>query len=110
MMLSNLLPLLADASSTVTDAAKKTCGTGVNSACNNNSLAVVFHNVANALIFLVGAVAVIMIIIGGLRYILANGDSKSAADARNTILYSVIGVIVALISFAIVNFVATAIK
>jgi hypothetical protein len=61
--------------------------------------------VINVLLFLIGAVAVIMIILGGIRYVISNGDSSQVTSAKNTILYAVIGLIVALLAYAIVNFV-----
>ncbi len=53
----------------------------------------------------VGAVSVIMIIIGGLRYILSSGDPANTASARNTILYAIIGLVIAIAAQAIVLFV-----
>ena len=70
----------------------------------------VFQTVADTLIFLVGAVAVIFLIIGGLRYVISNGDSKAVEAAKNTILYAIIGIVVAIISFALVSFVITSIQ
>jgi hypothetical protein len=67
----------------------------------------VFQVVANVLIFLVGGVAVIMLIIGGLRYVLSTGDDKQVVGAKNTILYSIIGIVVAILAFAAVNFVVS---
>ncbi len=61
--------------------------------------------VVNVLLFVLGAISVIMIVIGGIRYTLSNGDSAAITSAKNTILYSVIGLIVALLAFAIVDFV-----
>jgi multisubunit Na+/H+ antiporter MnhB subunit len=52
-----------------------------------------------------GAIAVIMIVIGGIRYTLSNGESAAITGAKNTILYAVIGLVVALLAYAIVNFV-----
>ncbi len=67
--------------------------------------------VVNVLLFLLGAIAVIMIIIGGIRYATSNGDSSQTKAAKDTILYAVIGLIVAIMAYAIVNFiVATAFK
>jgi hypothetical protein len=66
-----------------------------------------FKSVANILIFIVGAVSVIMIIIGGLRYVLSGGDSAGVKSAKDTILYAIIGVIVAALAFAAVNFVVS---
>ncbi len=62
-------------------------------------------NVVNVLLFLIGAIAVIMIIIGGLRYVTSNGDASATKGAKDTILYAVIGIIVAILAYAIVNFV-----
>lgn len=64
--------------------------------------------VVNVLIFLIGAIAVIMIIIGGIRYVTSNGDAGSTKSAKDTILYAVIGIIVAILAYAIVNFVIDA--
>src|SRR5258708_5895994 len=68
----------------------------------------VFQVVANTLIFMVGAIAVIFLIIGGLRYVISNGDSKAVEGAKNTILYAIVGIVVAVISFALVQFVINA--
>ena len=65
----------------------------------------VFKDIANVLIYITGAVSVIMVIVGGLRYVLSSGNSKAVEDAKNTILYAIVGVIVAAAAFAIVNFV-----
>lgn len=50
-------------------------------------------------------IAVVMIVIGGIKYTTSQGDSGAVTSAKNTILYSVIGLIVALFSWAIVAFV-----
>lgn len=65
----------------------------------------IFNNIVNTLIFVIGAAAVIMIIIGGFRYVVSNGDSGSITTAKNTILYAVVGLVVAIMSYAIVNFI-----
>ncbi|MBW3538578.1 pilin [Candidatus Parcubacteria bacterium] len=64
-----------------------------------------FRSVANILIYLVGAIAVIMVIIGGLRYVLSGGDPAGTKSAKDTILYAVIGIVVAVLAYAVVNFV-----
>jgi hypothetical protein len=61
--------------------------------------------VINVLIFFVGIIAVIMIIVGGLRYTVSNGESAQIKSAKDTVMYSVIGLVVAIMAFAIVNFV-----
>lgn len=62
-------------------------------------------NIINTLIYIVGAVSVIMIIIGGLRFTLSGGDASGTKSGRETIIYAVIGMVVAIMSYAIVNFV-----
>jgi hypothetical protein len=66
--------------------------------------------IVNTLLYVLGAVAVIMIILGGIRYTISMGDAKNVEAAKNTILYSVVGLVVALLAYAIVNFVLSKIK
>jgi hypothetical protein len=70
-----------------------------------NDLGNAFKLVSNTLIVIVVVVSVIMLIIGGLRYVLSSGNASAVEGAKNTILYAVIGIIVALLAAAIVNFV-----
>ena len=65
----------------------------------------VFKQVTNTILYIVGIIAVIMLIIGGIKYLLSGGDSKKVTDAKNTVLYAIIGLVVCFLSFAIVNFV-----
>lgn len=57
------------------------------------------------LMFVVGVASVIMIIIGAVRYITSAGQPQSAQAARNTIIYAVIGIIVALLGQLLVGLV-----
>ena len=68
----------------------------------------VFKQITNTILYGVGVVAVIVLIIGGIRYLISGGDAKKVTDAKNTILYAIIGLVIALLSFAIVNFVISA--
>lgn len=68
----------------------------------------VFRQVTNTILYIVGIVAVIMLIIGGIKYVISGGDSKKVTDAKNTVLYAIIGLVVAFLAFAIVNFVISA--
>lgn len=61
--------------------------------------------IVGILLFVLGAIAVIMIIIGGIRYTTSNGDANQTKAAKDTVLYAVVGLIVALLAYAIVNFV-----
>lgn len=67
----------------------------------------VFSTITNILLFLIGAIAVIMLIIGGVRYVISGGDQAQVTSAKNTILYAVVGIIVAFLAYAAVNFVTT---
>jgi hypothetical protein len=67
----------------------------------------IFSTITNVLLFVIGAISVIMIIIGGLRYVISGGDSSNVTAAKNTILYAVVGLVVALFAYAIINFVLT---
>ena len=72
------------------------------------SVVQIVQQIADVLVFIVGAVAVIMLIIGGIRYTVSQGDQAAIAGAKNTILYSIVGVIVAFVSYAAVHFIITA--
>ena len=62
-------------------------------------------NIINILLFLIGALSVVMIIYGGIRYVISGGDSGQVTSAKNTIMYAVVGLVVAILAYAIVNFV-----
>src|SRR4051812_3819833 len=61
--------------------------------------------IVNVMLFLLGAIAVIMIVIGGIRYTTSNGDASATKGAKDTILYAVIGLVVAILAYAIVSFI-----
>ena len=67
----------------------------------------IFSTITNVLLFVIGAISVIMIIIGGLRYVVSGGDSSNVTAAKNTILYAIVGLLVALFAYAMINFVLT---
>ena len=72
------------------------------------SFEVSLKNIVNMMLYVLGAIAVIMIVVGGIRYTTSNGDSSAISGAKNTILYSVVGLIIAIMAYAIVNFVVDA--
>lgn len=92
----------------VSDAQQGVNDIGGNEGGNAISLETRIKTIANILLFILGAIAVVMIIIGGIKYATSNGDSSSITSAKNTILYSVIGLIVAILAYAIVNFILDA--
>ncbi len=52
-----------------------------------------------------GAIALLIITIGGLKYILSQGNPQETAKAKDTILYALIGLVVCMFAWSIVNFV-----
>lgn len=67
---------------------------------------IVFQNVVTAALMFAGVVAVIMIVYGGIRYITSRGDPKAVEGARNTLTWAIIGLVVIILSFLIINFIS----
>lgn len=63
------------------------------------------NTIVNVALGVIGVVAVVMIIVGGIQYTTSSGDAGKVKKARDTIMYGVIGLVVALLAFAIVNFI-----
>lgn len=67
-------------------------------------------NIIDTILIVLGMIAVIMIVIGGIRYTTSNGDSSQVKAAKDTVLYAVVGLVIAIMAFAIVNFVLASFK
>ena len=65
----------------------------------------IIKTIVEVLLTAVGAISIIMIVIGGILFALSSGDAQKAAKARSTVLYAVVGLAVSLFASAIVNFV-----
>ena len=61
--------------------------------------------VVNTMLFIVGILSVIMIIVSGILYTTSSGDSGKVSKAKNTLTYSIVGLVVAFLAYAIVNWV-----
>lgn len=83
------------------------CSQGNEQASNLFGSGGIFETVTNILLFLVGAISVIMLIIGGIRYVVSGGDQSAVTSAKNTILYAIVGIVVAFLAYAAVQFVTT---
>jgi len=59
----------------------------------------------NLMLFIVGILAIVMLIWGGIRYVISGGNQEKVKDAKNTILYAIIGLVVAILGYAVVNWV-----
>jgi hypothetical protein len=60
---------------------------------------------ANVAIGIFAAIAVLVIVVAGFRYIIARGEPQAMAQAKNMIIYAIVGLAVCIMAFAIVNFV-----
>ncbi len=74
---------------------------------SNNDVEVwdVVQTALNWILAIIGVIATIMIILGGIQYTTSAGDSGKVKKAKDTILYGIIGLVIALLAAAIVNFV-----
>jgi len=61
--------------------------------------------VLNVVFGVSASIAVLMIVIGGFRYIVAHGDPNQTASAKNSILYALVGLVVVMAAYSIVTFV-----
>jgi hypothetical protein len=76
----------------------------------NDQVTPFFQRILSLLMYAIGAVAVIMIVIGGIKFAISNGDANAVQSAKTTILYSVAGLVVAILGQAIILFVVNWIK
>lgn len=82
-------------------------GTSVESVATGRttSLMSTLSVIINVALGIIGFVAVVMIILGGVQYTTSAGDAAKVTKAKNTILYGIVGLVIALLAFAIVNFI-----
>ncbi len=71
----------------------------------SNTLPASVKNIINLLLYVAGIIAVIIMVVSGIRFITSDGNAQTADKARNTIVYASVGLVVAVLSYAIVNFV-----
>jgi len=105
------VPVAVTAQSNVQEnVCKGLMGTGVDS-CDDDggdaSFAGLAKKIINIFSIVVGSVSVIMIIVGGFRYVISGGDSNGVSGAKNTIMYAIIGLVIVLFAQIIVKFVLT---
>ncbi len=66
-----------------------------------------WNSILNVFTYIIGAVAVLMMLVGAFRYVTSSGDASQVSAAKNTIMYSAVGIVVAISANALVNFVLT---
>ena len=64
-------------------------------------------SIVNVLLWVVGILSVTMIVWSGFKYITSAGDTSKLASAKSTLIYAVVGLIIAILAYAIVTFVRT---
>lgn len=85
-------------------------GVGSTGACSSQAASTVnklIKTALNILSFIIAVAAVIMIMVGGFKFVTSQGESSNIASARNTIIYAIIGLVVAALAQIIVRFVLT---
>lgn len=100
------LPVYADSRDEAQNGANMANGGGG----SNQNLPDIITTIINVMLFIAAALAVIMIIYGGIRYITAHGDEKQVKVAKDTIVYSVAGLIIAILAYALVTFIFNTFK
>lgn len=98
------LPTLAWGEGGYSEGVEIARGTGVptNLADGDGSLV---KRIINTLLLAIAVVSVVMLIIGGFRYVISGGQKESVTAAKNTILYAIVGLLIAIFAYAIVKFV-----
>ena len=93
----------AESDFTLTNGVSSARGEGVSETASDPQTLV--KQFVNIFLFAVGALSVIMLIWGGIRYTTSAGDSNKVTAAKNTVLYAIVGLVVAILAYAIVNMV-----
>lgn len=65
----------------------------------------ILTRVARYITFVTGAISVILVIVGGLRYVISGGDSNGIKTAKDTIIYALVGLVISIFAYAIAAFV-----
>jgi small-conductance mechanosensitive channel len=89
------------------DPLQDVCNGSTSTVCasKNDNVSDTVTTVINVLLFVVGVISVIMIIVGGIMYTVSTGDASRISKAKFTIMYAVAGLVIALVAYAIVNWV-----
>lgn len=78
---------------------------GCDGSAQRSTLETTINTIVNILSAVVGIVAVVMIIIGGFKYITSGGDSGNITSAKHTIIYALVGLIIVALAQVIVRFI-----
>ena len=67
----------------------------------------IVNTIINTMLFIVGLLSVVMIIFAGIRYVTAHGDKNQVESAKNTLIYAIVGLIIAIVAYALVSWVTS---
>ena len=99
------------AASLLTSDASAQVSSGINAATTGEmrgkSVDNTVGSIVNVLLWVVGILSVTMIVWSGFKYITSAGDTSKLASAKSTLIYAVVGLIIAILAYAIVTFVRT---
>ena len=102
-------PAYAECASTNTPKGQVEQGIGAaGNECDTKGVTNFVNTVINVISIIAGIAAIIMIIVSGLKYITSGGDSNKVASAKSTLIYALIGVVIAALAQFLVHFVFTA--
>ncbi len=76
----------------------------------STNLTKIVQTIINTITYVIGIIAVIMIILGGISYATSQGDAAKVKKGKDTILYGIIGLVIAILAYAIINFVLQALS
>ena len=82
-------------------------GTGVPANLTDGDGSIVSRAI-NLFLYIIGVISVIMLIYGGFQYITSAGNAEKVKNAKNTILYAIVGLLIAIFAYAIISFVLNA--
>lgn len=102
--LSYAAPVLAAPAANKDAVCEGVAATGGNCADNSGTVTKLVETLINILSWVVGVAAVVVIILGGLFYIISAGDPQKATKARQAILYAIIGLVIVALAQTIVRF------
>jgi hypothetical protein len=107
LMVNLLMPsmVFADAKTEICKGIGAAGGGSTDCSAGTTTVEGVIGTVINVLSWVIGIIAVIMVIVGGLKYITSSGDSNNVNSAKNTILYAIVGLVVVALAQVIVRFV-----
>ena len=111
-----LIPVSVSASSPFQNATKQACEglNAVTDGCDKTAASdradSTIKTVINILSLIVGFVSVVMVIIGGFKYVVSNGDSNGISSAKNTIIYAIVGLIIVALAQVLVQLAVAKVK